>query len=138
MAACVATTARAQLKGYRKAPTFVLRQYHTNEPFILANQATRIFFLEDTFARSDDWRVVQRFEQRNSFNEVAEQDDAYTAPDVKDNTDVPNIFENHHVNDAGEKIAYHAVDIQELIKKTPTFEDVEDEEDDTVGNYGSD
>ena len=29
--------------------------YQANEPFILANQATQIFFLEDTFARSDDW-----------------------------------------------------------------------------------
>ena len=83
----------------------------------MANQATQIFFLEDTFARSDDWRVLQRFEQRNSFNKVAQQDDAYTAPDVQDNTDVPNIFENHHVNDAGEKIECRAVDIQELIKK---------------------
>src|SRR3990170_4940026 len=73
------------------------------------------------------------------FNEVALQDDAYTAPNVQDSTDVPNIFENHHINDAGEKIACHAVDIQELIKKKPTFEDVEDEEeDDTMGNYDSD
>ena len=104
----------------------------------MANQATQIFFLEDTFAHSDDWRVLQRFEQRNSFNEVAQQDDAYTAPDVQDNIDVPNIFENHHVNDAGENIACRVVDIQELIKKKPTFEDVEDEEeDDTVGNYDS-
>ena len=48
-------------------------------------------------------------------------------------------FENHHVNDAGKKIACRAVDIQELIKKKPTFEDIEDEEeDDTVGNYDSD
>ena len=39
----------------------------------------------------------------------------------------------------GEKIAFRAVDIQELIKKKPTFEDVEDEEeDDTMGNYDSD
>ena len=111
----------------------------TNKPFILANQATQIFFLEDTFARSDDWRVLQRFEKRNSFNEVAQQDDAYTAPDVQDSTYVLNIFENHHVNDTGEKIACRDVDIQELIKKKPTFEDVEDEEeDDTVGNYDSD
>ena len=95
--------------------------------------------MEDTFARSDDWRVLQRFEQRNSVNEVAQQDDGYTTPGVQDNTDVPNIFENHHVNDAGEKIAYRAVDIQELMKKKPTFEDVEDEEeDDTMGNYDSD
>ena len=86
--------------------------YQTNEPFILANQATQIFFLEDTFARSDDWRVLQRFQQRNSFNEVAQQADAYTAPDIKYNKDVPSIFENHHVNDAGEKIACRVVDIQ--------------------------
>ena len=45
----------------------------------------------------------------------------------------------HHVNDAGEKIDCRDVDIQELIKKKPTFEDVEDEEeDDTMGNYDSD
>lgn len=49
------------------------------------------------------------------------------------------IFENHHVNDAGKKIVCRVVDIQELIKKKPTFEDVEDEEeDDTMGNYDSD
>jgi hypothetical protein len=105
----------------------------------LANQATHIFFLEDTYACSDDWRVLQRFEQRNSFNEVAQQDDAYTAPDVEDSIDVPNIFENHHVNDAGEKIVCRAVDIRELINKTPMFEDIEDEEeDDNGGNYDSD
>ena len=110
----------------------------TNMPFILANQVTQIFFLENTFARTDDQRVLQRFEQRNSFNEVAQEDDSYTAPDVQDNTDVPNIFENHHINDAGEKIACHDVDIQELIKKKPTFEDIEDvEEDDSLGNYNS-
>ena len=37
--------------------------YQTNEPFMLANQATQIFFLEDTFARSNDWRV-ERTEKR--------------------------------------------------------------------------
>lgn len=57
---------------------------------------------------------------------------SWKTPDVQDNTDVPNIFENHHVNDAGKKIACHAVDIQELIKKKPTFKD--EEEDDTMGN----
>ena len=89
--------------------------------------------MEDKFARSDDWRVLQRFEQRNSFNEVAQQDDSYNAPDVQDNTDVPNIFENHYVNDAGEKIASQAVDIRELINKTPTFKDIKDEEEDDTG-----
>jgi len=105
----------------------------------LANQATQIFFLEDTFARSNDWRVLQRFEQRNSFNKVAQQDDAYNAPGVEDSTDVPDIFEDHHVNDTSKKIVCRAVDIRELINKKPTFEDIEDEEeDDTSGNYDSD
>ena len=63
-------------------PSMSRRRTRPTSLFILANQATQIFFLEDTFARSDDWRVLQRFEQRNSFNEVAHQDDAYTAPDV--------------------------------------------------------
>ena len=82
---------------------------------------------------------MQRFEQRNSFNEVAQQEDAYTAPDEQDSTHVPNIFENHPVNDTGEKIACRAMDIQELIKKKPTFEDIEDEEEyGTLGSYNSD
>jgi hypothetical protein len=105
----------------------------------LANQATQIFFLEDTYACSDDWRVLQRFEQRNLFHEVAQQDDAYTAPGVEDSTEVHSIFEDHHINKAGEKIPCRAVDIRELINKVPTFEDIEDEEeDDTGGNYDLD
>jgi hypothetical protein len=113
--------------------------YQTYEPFILANQATHIFFLEDTFARSDDWRVLQRFKQRNLFNEVAQQDDAYTAPDVEDSIEFHSIFEDRHVNKAGEKIPCRAVDVRELVDKRPTFEDIEDEEeDDTGGNYDSD
>ena len=112
--------------------------YQTNEPFILANQATQIFFLEDTFAHSDDWRILQRFEQRNSFNEVAQQDDAYTTPDVEDSTEVRSIFEDHHVNKAGEKIPCRVVDVRDLMDKRKMSEDIEDEEDDTGGNYNSD
>ena len=83
--------------------------YRTDEPYILANQATQIFFLEDTYARSQDWRILQKFEQRNSFNEVAQQDDAYTAADVEDPTDVYDMFVDHHINKAGEKIACQAM-----------------------------
>lgn len=113
--------------------------YRTDEPYILANQATQIFFLEDTYARNQDWRVLQKFEQRNSFNEVAQQDDAYTAADVEDSTDVYDMFADHHINKAGEKIACQAVEVDELINKKPTFEDIDaEEEDDTGGNYDSD
>ena len=58
--------AKTRADDYFKSINFKAA-YQTNEPFILANQATQIFFLEDTFACSDDWRVLQRFEQRNSF-----------------------------------------------------------------------
>ena len=34
--------------------------YRTDEPYILANQATQIFFLEDRFLGYQDWRVVQK------------------------------------------------------------------------------
>ena len=100
---CLPKTAWPRLDDYFKSIN-VKAVYQTNEPFILGNKATHIFFLEDTFARSDDRRVLQRFEQGNSFNEVAQQYDAYTDPDVEDFPDVPNIFENYHVNHAGEKI----------------------------------
>ena len=81
---------------------------------------------------------TQALSRRASLT-TPQQDDAYTAPDVQDSTNIPNIFENHHVNDAGKKIACLTVDIQKLIKKKATFEDIEDEEkDDTLGNYDSD
>jgi hypothetical protein len=107
--------------------------YRTDEPYILANQATQIFFLEETYARSQDWRILQKFEQRNSFNEVTQQDDAYTAADVEESTDVYDMFVNHHINKAGEKIACQAGEVDGLINKKPTFEDIEDEEEDDTG-----
>ena len=46
---------------------------------------------------------------------------------------------NHHINKVGEKIACQAVEVDELINKKPTFEDIDaEEEDDTGGNYDSD
>ena len=66
---------------------------HTDEPFILGNHATHIFFLEDTYACSNVWRLLRRFEQRNLFQEVAQQDDACTTPDIEDSTEVRCIFE---------------------------------------------
>ena len=39
-------------------------------------------------------------------------------------------MQQRRINDAGKKIAYRAADIEELIKKKPTFEDIENEEED--------
>ena len=89
--------------------------------------------MEETYARSQDWRILQKFEQRNSFNEVAQQDDAYTAAEVEDSIDVYDMFADHHINKAGEKIACQAVVVDELINTKPTFEDIDDEEDDDTG-----
>ena len=78
---------------------------------------------------------MQKFDQRNSFNEVAQQDDDYTAADVEGSEDAPDMFEDRHINLVGENISCRPVDVDELtlIKKTPTFEDVESEEEDDTG-----
>jgi hypothetical protein len=112
--------------------------YHTDEPYILANQATQIFFLEDRLSGYQDWRVVQKFDQRNSFNEVAQQDDDYIAADVEGSEDAPDMFEDRHINLVGEIFSCRPVDVDELINKTPMFKDIESEEEDgTGGNYDS-
>ena len=46
-------TAKPRVDDYFKSIN-VKAACKIDEPFILANQATQIFFLEDTFARSDD------------------------------------------------------------------------------------
>ena len=79
--------------------------YRTDEPYILANQATQIFFLEDRFPGYQDYRVVQKFDQRNSFIEVAQQDDDYTAADVEGSEDALDMFEDRHINLVGENIS---------------------------------
>ena len=101
--------------------------YCTDEPYILANQATHIFFLEDTIAGKPYWRVLKQFEQSNSFNKVAQPDDSYTTTNVVCAIDVYDMLEVKHTYEIGEKIVYRRVQVYELIKKKPTFKDIDRE-----------
>ena len=47
--------------------------WYKSDPFILATQSRKIFYLEDT-SLGKDWRVVQKFEHREMYN-VAQQSD---------------------------------------------------------------
>lgn len=48
------------------------RCWYKSDPFILASQSTKIFYLQDT-KLGKNWRVVQKFEHRQLYN-VAEKD----------------------------------------------------------------
>jgi hypothetical protein len=47
--------------------------WYKSDPFILATQSRKVFYMEDT-ALGKNWRVVQKFEHREMYN-VAEQSD---------------------------------------------------------------
>lgn len=52
--------------------------WYRDDPFILAAQATKVFYLKDTKQVNDSkiaesWRIVQKFSHRHSWN-VAESD----------------------------------------------------------------
>jgi len=48
--------------------------WYKTDPFILADQAKKIFYLQDTTPQCKDWRVVQKFEHRNIYD-VAETEE---------------------------------------------------------------
>ncbi|EAY97045.1 hypothetical protein OsI_18969 [Oryza sativa Indica Group] len=47
--------------------------WYKDDPFILATQSKKIFYLQDT-SLGNKWRIVQKFEHRNMYN-VSEKDD---------------------------------------------------------------
>lgn len=52
--------------------------WYKDDPFILATQATKVFYLEDTKYR-ENWRIVQKFTHRHLWN-----------VDENDNEEIPN------------------------------------------------
>ena len=48
--------------------------WYKNDPYVFADQAKKIFYLQDTSQLGKDWRVVQKFEHRNIYD-VAETDE---------------------------------------------------------------
>ena len=50
--------------------------WYKSDPFILATQSTKIFYLQDNDL-GNDWRVVQKFEHKGIYD-VPEKDGTYT------------------------------------------------------------
>ncbi|XP_066379444.1 uncharacterized protein [Miscanthus floridulus] len=119
--------------------------WYKTDPFILATQSKKIFYLQDT-SLGKDWRVVQKFEHRNIYD-VAEKDEA--SHDVHQDdycSDTEHVVQAGADNEVMHNIQGEASiiegNLQDLIssKKQPIIrEDSEDEEEDeTVLQYYSD
>jgi hypothetical protein len=120
--------------------------WYKSDPFILATQSKKVFYLQDT-SLGKDWRVVQKFEHRNIFD-VAEKDEA--SHDVHQDD---YYFDTKHVVEAGDdnevrdnnqggEATIIQENLQDLIrsKKQPTIHEgsEDEEEDDTLLQYCSD
>jgi len=53
------------------------RYWYKNDPFILATQATKVFYLEDT-KHGGNWRVVQKFAHRHLWSVAENSNDEMT------------------------------------------------------------
>jgi hypothetical protein len=122
--------------------------WYKTDPFILADQAKKIFYLEDTTPQWKDWRVVQKFQHRNIYD-VDETDegshDVHQDDYCSDSEHVVQEGDDNEVvhNVEGGEATIIEGNLEELIrnKKQPAIvvEDTEDEEeDDTVLQYCSD
>lgn len=119
--------------------------WYKTDPFILAQQAKKIFYLQDTTPQWSDFRVVQKFEHRNIYD-VAEteqgshevhQDDycsetEHVVEDGDDNEVMPNV--------AGGEATIIQGNLQELIRNKKEAssnleEDEDEDEDDTLLQY---
>ena len=122
--------------------------WYKNDPFILADQSKKVFYLQDTSPQCKDWRVVQKFEHRNVYD-VAETDEGshevhqddygsdteHAVQENDDNEFLPNV-------EGGEATIIEG-NLDQLIRNKKqveiNLEDSDDEEeDDTVLQYCSD
>ncbi|XP_066333088.1 uncharacterized protein [Miscanthus floridulus] len=113
--------------------------WYKTDPFILATQSKKIFYLQDT-SLGKDWRVVQKFEYRNIYD-VAEKDEA--SHDVHQDdycSDTEHVVQAGADNEVthniqGGEASIIEGNLQDLIssKKQPIIrEDSEDEEEDEI------
>ena len=122
--------------------------WYKTDPFILADQAKKIFYLQDTTPQCKDWRVVQKFEHRNIYDvaETGEGSHDVHQDDYCSDTE-------HVVQEGDDNEVLHNVEegeatiiegnLQELIRNKKeadiNVEDSDDEEEDTtVLQYCSD
>lgn len=120
--------------------------WYKNDPFILAIQAKKIFYMQDT-SLGKDWRVVQKFEHRNIYD-VSEKNEA--SHDV--HQDDYGSDTEHVVQTGGENEVLQNIEGGEAIiiegnlecliksKKQPSIplDSEDEEEDETAEQYCSD
>jgi hypothetical protein len=120
--------------------------WYKTDPFILATQSKKIFYLQDT-SFGKDWRVVQKFEHRNIYN-VSEKDEASHEVHQDDyGSDTEHVVQAGAEHEVTQNIQDGEVTIIEgnlehLIKskKQPIVHEVseDEEEDETAEQYYSD
>ena len=107
--------------------------WYKSEPFILATQPIKIFYLQDT-SLGKSWRIVQKFEHRGMYN-VPEYDvhqDDYCSDSEHTMQEGEVIEVMPHVQNGEETII--EANLEELIKnkKQVDMDEFEDDEDDTL------
>lgn len=122
--------------------------WYKSDPFILADQAKKIFYLQDTTPQCKDFRVVQKFEHRNIYD-VAEKyegsNDVHQDDYCSDTEHIVQEGDDNQVlhNVEGGEASLIEGNLEELIRKKKEaaiiLEDSEDEEeDDTMLQYFND
>ncbi|EEC84281.1 hypothetical protein OsI_30752 [Oryza sativa Indica Group] len=119
--------------------------WYKDDPFILATQSKKIFYLQDT-SLGNEWRIVQKFEHRNMYN-VSEKDDHIfdvhqddNCSDTEHEVHEGNADEDlDHLQEDGEVTIIEA-NLEDLNNQANLTEDSRDDadEDDTILQYCSD
>jgi hypothetical protein len=123
--------------------------WYKNDPFILATQSKKVFYIDDTLL-GKEWRVVQKFEHRNIYDvaekdepsQVVHQDDECSDTELEveegDDIEVPQVIQG------GEATIIEG-NLEELLqrKKQNISEGVDEDsgtedEDETLDQYASD
>jgi len=120
--------------------------WYKTDPFILATQSKKIFYLQDT-SLGKDWRVVQKFEHRNIYDVAEKDEDSHDVHQDDYCSDTEHVVQAGADNEVTQNIQGGEATIiegnlQDLIsskKQRIIREDSEDEEEDeTVLQYCSD
>ena len=120
--------------------------WYKTDPFILATQSKKIFYMQDT-SLGKDWRVVQKFEHRNIYDVAEKDEDSHDVHQDDYCSDTEHVVQAGADNEVTQNIQGGEATIiegnlQDLIsskKQRIIHEDSEDEEEDeTVLQYCSD
>ncbi|XP_066385135.1 uncharacterized protein [Miscanthus floridulus] len=109
------------------------------DPFILATQSKKIFYMQDT-SLGKDWRVVQKFEHRNIYDVAEKDEDSHDVHQDDYCSDTEHVVQAGADNEVTQNIQGGEATIiegnlQDLIsskKQRIIHEDSEDEEEDEI------